>query len=60
MLERMFTSQEAEGDQGFLKMFLADVVPEDLKKVIPQEDLSELAKLWMEHINGPKESGSKD
>lgn len=59
MLERMFDAQDDEGDKGFLKMFLADVVPTELKKVIPQDDLTELAKLWMGHINGPKESGSK-
>ena len=59
MIEVMIRAQTKEGDDGFLRVFLANVVPQDFKDVLPQEDMAELAKLWLEHINGPKDSGSK-
>lgn len=58
MMEQMMTAQEDGGDEAFLKMFLRDVIPTDFKTVLAQEDLPELAKIWMEHIQGPKDGGS--
>lgn len=58
MMEKMISTQEDGGDEAFLKMFLGDVVPKDFKAVLAQEDLAELAKLWMEHVQGPKDGGS--
>lgn len=57
MMERMFLAAES-GDDNFLKMFLSDVVPKDFKAVIAQDDLAQLANIWMEHIQGPKDSTS--
>jgi hypothetical protein len=58
LLETMLTTQKDGGDDGFLMVFLSDVVPADFKKVLSQDDLAELAKIWMEYIQGPKDSGS--
>jgi hypothetical protein len=58
MMEKMFAIHEQDGDEGFLKMFLSDVLPPEFKAVLGQEDLPQLATLWMEHIQGPKDSGS--
>ena len=58
MMESMFEAQEKDGDDGFLKMFLSKVVPVDFKNVISQDDLAQLAKIWMEYIQAPKDSGS--
>jgi hypothetical protein len=58
VLETLLLSQEDKGDEGFLKVFLSDVVPKDFKAAIAQDDLAQLAKIWMEHIQGPKDSGS--
>jgi hypothetical protein len=58
VLETMLQGQEDKGDEGFLRVFLADVIPEDFKAAIAQDDLAQLAKIWMEHIQGPKDSGS--
>lgn len=60
VLEKMFFAKDQGGDEGFLKMFLADVMPADFKAAIAQADLGELAKIWVEHIQGPKESGSTE
>jgi hypothetical protein len=58
MLEQMLTVQSKRGNEAFLKVFLQDVLPTDFKKVLPQEDLDQLARVWMEHIQGPKDSSS--
>ena len=58
MLEDMIDVRHKKGDDAFLKVFLRDVVPADFKKVLPQEDIDQLAKIWMEHIQGPKDSSS--
>jgi hypothetical protein len=58
MLEDMIGVRARKGDDAFLRMFLRDVVPEDFKKVLPQEDIDQLAQVWMEHIKGPKDSSS--
>lgn len=58
MIEKMIATQKDGGDEAFLAVFLSDVVPADFKKAIAQDDLGPLAKLWLEHIQGPKDSGS--
>jgi hypothetical protein len=60
MLEKMMDAQEAGGDSAFLSIFLKEVVPAEFKKVLPYDDMAELANLWLEHIQGPKDSGSKE
>jgi hypothetical protein len=60
MLEKMLLAQEAGGDSAFLKLFLSDVVPTDFKNVLAQDDMGQLANIWLEHIQGPKEPGSTD
>lgn len=59
VLEDMIATKDKKGDDAFLKVFLRDVVPADFKKVLPQDDLDQLVKVWMEHIQGPK-GGSSD
>jgi hypothetical protein len=58
MVEKMIASQKDGGDEAFLAVFLSDVVPADFKSAIAQDDLGPLAKIWLEHIQGPKDSGS--
>lgn len=58
MLEEMIDVRHKKGDEAFLRTFLRDVVPTDFKKVLPQEDLDQLARVWMEHIQGPKDTSS--
>ena len=58
MVEKMIATQKDGGDEAFLAVFLSDVVPTDFKKAIAQDDLGPLAKVWLEHIQGPKDSGS--
>lgn len=60
MVEQMIATKETAGDEGFLKMFLSDVLPADFKAAISQDDIGPLAKIWMEHVQGPKESSSTD
>lgn len=60
MIEQMFYAKDKDGDEGFLKMFLADIIPSDLKSKISGEDLGELAKIWVEYVQGPKGPGSTD
>jgi hypothetical protein len=60
ILEVMLEGQGEGGDEKFLKAFLSQVIPADFKAVISQDDLGPLAKIWMEHIQGPKDSGSKE
>jgi hypothetical protein len=60
MVEQMIATKETAGDEGFLRMFLSDVLPADFKEAISQDDIGPLAKLWMEHVQGPKESSSTD
>lgn len=59
VLEEMIATRNKKGDDAFLKAFLRDVVPTDFKKVLPQEDLDQLVKVWMEHIQGPKGGSSE-
>jgi hypothetical protein len=59
MIEVMMDAQNKEGGDGFLRVFLANVVPKDFKEALAQEDMAELLNLWLGHINGPKDSGSK-
>lgn len=58
VLERLIGVQEEGGEEAFLKAFLAEVVPSDFKKALAQEDIAQLVPVWMEHIQGPKESTS--
>lgn len=58
LLERLIDVKDEDSEQEFLKAFLAEVVPADFKKVLAQEDIAQLVPIWMEHIQGPKESGS--
>jgi hypothetical protein len=60
MLEKLFFASDKESPEGFLKMFLAEVMPKDFKSVIAQDDLGPLSQIWVEHIQGPKESGSTE
>lgn len=55
LMEKLFLAAD-DGDNTFLKVFLSDVVPADFKAVIAQDDLGQLANIWMEHIKGPKDS----
>lgn len=59
MFEVMIRAQDKKGDDGFLRVFLSSVVPQDFKAVLAQDDMVTLLNLWLEHINGPKGSGSK-
>lgn len=59
MFEVMIKAQDNEGDDGFLRVFLSSVVPNDFKLALAQEDMVGLLNLWLEYINAPKESGSK-
>lgn len=59
MVEQMIASSQSSGDEGFLLMFLSEVMPADFKAVISQDDIGPLAKIWMEHVQGPKGSSSK-
>lgn len=58
MIEQMYYAKDANGDEGFLKMFLADILPAEMKSKISSDDLGELAKIWVEYVQGPKGSGS--
>ena len=50
----------AEGTvDGVLQTFLDNVVPKDFKDVLAEADMGDLLTLWLGHINGPKDSGSK-
>ena len=57
LMEKLFLAAD-EAENTFLKVFLSDVVPGDFKAVISQDDLGQLANIWMEHIKGPKDSTS--
>lgn len=59
LLERLMGVKDEGSEEEFLKAFLAEVVPADFKKALAQEDIVQLVPVWMEHIQGPKESGSK-
>jgi hypothetical protein len=58
VLERLIGVQEKGGEEAFLKAFLAEVIPADFKSVLAQDDIAQLVPIWMEHIQGPKESTS--
>jgi hypothetical protein len=60
MLESLLDIRDEQGEEQFLKAFLAQVVPADFKKVLDQADLVQLVTVWMEHIQAPKASSSKN
>lgn len=59
MVEALLKPKNDDGTERLLVTFLETVVPKDFKSVLAEPDLGELLNLWLGHINGPKESGSK-
>jgi hypothetical protein len=59
LLEQLVAIKDDNNGEAFIKAFLELVVPMDFKKVLHQDDLAQLVPIWMEHIQGPKDSSSK-
>jgi hypothetical protein len=59
LLEKLVAIKDESNGEAFVKAFLELVVPADFKQVLAQEDLAQLVPIWMEHIQGPKDSNSK-
>lgn len=58
VLEEMLASKDDEAK--VIEIFMRQVLPADFKKVLVPADIAQLAKIWVEYVNGPKELSSND
>jgi hypothetical protein len=57
-LEEMLASKNDE--PTIIEIFLRRICPADFKKVLAPADIPQLAKIWGEYVNAPKESNSNE
>lgn len=56
-LEYTVASKESS---AFFQAFIKCIIPDDFKKVLPEQDMANLVEIWAEYVSAPKDSSSNE